>query len=108
LTILNGGSGTLYQAINARRPMILVPMHVDQEWNAYEAEHLGIARAFHRRQVIARKGLLRQTVIEILERRDQYIHKLTALAEKVGKYDAVNTIADGVELAVAAHMATGA
>lgn len=104
LSIVNGGSGTIYQAIKARKPMILVPMRGDQEWNGHDAERLGIARAFHRRHVIDRKGLLRQAVIETMERRDQLTHRLAELADKIGQYDAATTIADGVELAVAARM----
>lgn len=104
LSIVNGGSGTIYQAIQARKPMLLVPMRGDQEWNGHDAERLGIARAIHRRHVIDKVGLLRQAVIQTMEDRDRYTHKLAALADKISRYDAAGTIADGVEMAVVAQV----
>lgn len=104
LSILNGGSGTIYQAIKARKPMLLVPMRGDQEWNGYDAERLGIARAVHRRRIIDNPGLLRRLVVKTMERREHYTRKLSELADKIARYDAAGTISDGVELAVAAHM----
>lgn len=104
LSILNGGSGTIYQAIKAKKPMLLVPMRGDQEWNGHDAERLGIARAIHRRHVIDTVGLLRQAVIETMEKRDHYAHKLADLSHKIEKYDAAKTISDGVEMAVASRV----
>lgn len=100
LSILNGGSGTIYQAIAARTPLLLVAMRGDQEWNGHDAERLGIGRAVHRRHVIDRPGYLRKAIEDTLEAAPEFRKRLDALAEQVARYDAVNTIADGVAAVV--------
>lgn len=100
LSILNGGSGTIYQAIRARAPMVLVPMRGDQEWNGRDAERLGIARAIHRRHVIDRPGLLRGAVQAAIAGAPAQRAALDGLARKLERYRAAEAIADGVEALV--------
>ncbi len=99
LSILNGGSGTIYQAIAARTPLLLVAMRGDQEWNGHDAERLGIGRAIHRRQVIDDPGYLRRAIEETMAAAPDFRRRLDRLAEQIDRYDAAKTIADGVEAA---------
>lgn len=108
LSILNGGSGTIYQAIAARTPLLLVAMRGDQEWNGRDAERLGIGRAVHRRHVIDRPGYLRQAVQETLATAPAYASRLDELARRIDRYDAVRTIADGIAAALEPGPATSA
>lgn len=96
LSILNGGSGTIYQAIASGTPMVMVAMRGDQEWNGRDAERLGIGRALYRRHVIDQPGLLRRTITETLERADRYRANQKALQERISRYRAAETIADGI------------
>lgn len=100
LSIMNGGSGTIYQAIKTRAPMLLVPMRGDQEWNARDAERLGIAGAVHCRHVIDQPGRLRQETLAMLEHPARYRQGLEALGAQLDRYQAEKTIADGVEALV--------
>lgn len=42
--IFPGGNGTMYQGITHGVPMICLPAHVEQEWNSYRLQALGLAR----------------------------------------------------------------
>ncbi len=96
LSILNGGSGTIYQAIASGTPMVMVAMRGDQEWNGRDAERLGIGRALFRRHVIDQPGLLRETIVETLAQADHFRANQQALQAKISRYRAAETIADGI------------
>lgn len=97
LSILNGGSGTIYQGLMARAPMLLVPMRGDQEWNARDAEQAGLAEAVHCRHVVDEPGRLRRTAEAILADSARRKAALDALATKLERYEAAKAIADGIE-----------
>jgi MGT family glycosyltransferase len=66
LMVCHGGSGSLYQAALAGRPVVAVAMRGDQEWNGEEVVRLGIGRATTARAVLATPGSLYGLVREIL------------------------------------------
>lgn len=94
--ILNGGSGTMYQAIATRTPMLLTPMRADQEWNTKDALRLGIARSVHCRDVIAEPGRLRRAAEAMWRSCSDLREALEAIAPKLTHYRAAETVADGV------------
>ena len=99
VTICQGGSGTVNQAIAASCPFVGVACNADQEWNLDRAFRLGIAKVFYREDVGPRK--LVAAIEEILARKDLYRARFSIFDEDKRSYLGAKTAADAIEAALA-------
>ena len=98
VTICQGGSGTVNQAIKANCPFVGVACNADQEWNLDRASRLGIANVFYREDVDPKK--LVGAIEEILARRDAYRARFSIFDDDKRKYLGAKTAVDAIEAAI--------
>lgn len=61
--VFHGGNGTAYQALASGVPVISIPTHVEQRWNANRLVSLGIGLKLNKLEA----GPLREAISEVLE-----------------------------------------
>ena len=98
VTICQGGSGTINQAIAASCPFVGVACNVDQEWNLDRASRLGIARVFYGEEVNPKK--LVQAIEAILAQNDTYRARFSIFDDDKRKYLGAKTAVDAIEAAL--------
>jgi len=95
LVICHGGAGTIYQAIAAGTPCLIVATHFEQELLGQRIEEQGAGRLLALPEVLADPGRLRRTLDEMLEHWDRY-------AQNMRRLHHAHRALDGVRAAVAA------
>jgi UDP:flavonoid glycosyltransferase YjiC (YdhE family) len=98
VTICQGGSGTINQAIAASCPFVGVASNADQEWNLDRASRLGIAKVFYRENVKPQK--LVRAVEEILAQKEAYRSRFSIFDEDRRNYVGARTAVDAIEAAI--------
>ena len=98
VTICQGGSGTINQAIAANCPFVGVACNIDQEWNLDRASRLGIADVFYREDVAPEK--LVDAIDRILARKQAYRSGFAVFDDDKRKYLGAKTAADAIEGAI--------
>jgi len=98
VTICQGGSGTINQAIAASCPFVGVASNADQEWNLDRASRLGIAKVFYQENVEAEK--LVRAVEEILAQKEAYRSRFSVFDEDKRNYVGAKTAVDAIEAAI--------
>jgi UDP:flavonoid glycosyltransferase YjiC (YdhE family) len=98
VTICQGGSGTINQAIAANCPFVGVASNADQEWNLDRAFRLGIAKVFYREDVEPEK--LVRAVEEVLSQKEAYRSRFSIFDEDKRKYLGAKTAVDAIETAI--------
>jgi UDP:flavonoid glycosyltransferase YjiC (YdhE family) len=98
VTVCQGGSGTINQAIAANCPFVGVASTSDQEWNLDRASRLGIAKVFYRENVDPEQ--LVGAVEEILSRKEVYRSRFSIFDEDKRKYLGARTAVDAIEAAI--------
>ena len=98
VTICQGGSGTINQAIAANCPFVGVASNPDQEWNLDRARQLGIAKAFHREDVAPERIV--RAVDAVLARKEAYRSRFSVFDEDKRKYLGATTAVDAIEAAI--------
>ena len=98
VTVCQGGSGTINQAIAANCPFVGVASTSDQEWNLDRASRLGIAKVFYGENVKAEK--LVSAVDEILSQKEAYRSHFAIFDEDKRKYVGARTAVDAIEAAI--------
>jgi len=98
VTICQGGSGTIHQAIAAGCPFVGVASNADQEWNLDRASRLGIAKVFYQENVEAEK--LVRAVEEILAQKEAYRSRFSVFDEDKRNYVGAKTAVDAIEAAI--------
>lgn len=97
IVICHGGNQTVYQAVQAGTPALVIATHLDQEWGGemLEENQAGIFLTIIR--VTRNPSLLLQSVNRMFERLDFYRANMGRLKTDLGRYDPVNQAADGIE-----------
>jgi UDP:flavonoid glycosyltransferase YjiC (YdhE family) len=98
VTICQGGSGTINQAIAANCPFVGVACNIDQEWNLDRASKLGIATVFHRENVAVEK--LVDAIDRVLARKEAYRARFAVFDNDKAKYLGAKTAVDAIERAI--------
>lgn len=98
VTICQGGSGTVNQAIAANCPFVGVACNADQEWNLDRASRLGIAKVFYQEDV--EPSRLVAALDELLARNDDYRRRFAAFDGDKRKYLGAKTAVDAIEAAI--------
>lgn len=89
--IFHGGVGTAYQALGCGKPSIAIPSHIEQYWNGFRLEEMGLGCLLDRR-LVSRRRLL-ATVRRVLE--DQGMReRLREISGRVPSTDGARTAAD--------------
>jgi len=97
VTVCQGGSGTINQAIAASCPFVGVASNADQEWNLDRAFRLGIAKVFYRD--VEPEKLVR-AVEEILAQKEAYRSRFSIFDEDRRNYVGARTAVDAIEAAI--------
>jgi UDP:flavonoid glycosyltransferase YjiC (YdhE family) len=98
VTICQGGSGTISQAIAANCPFVGVACNIDQEWNLDRASRLGIASVFYRENVAAEK--LADAIDTILARKEAFRARFAVFDDDKRRYLGAKTAVDAIEAAI--------
>jgi UDP:flavonoid glycosyltransferase YjiC (YdhE family) len=102
VTICQGGSGTVNQAIAASCPFVGVACNADQEWNLDRAHRLGIAKVFYREDVAPHR--LVAAIEEILARKEIYRARFSIFDDDKRKYLGAKTAVDAIESALGSRL----
>lgn len=97
LVICHGGAGTLYQAIAAGTPCLIVATHFEQELIGREIEELGAGRLLALPEVLADPKQLEQTLEEMLAHREIYARNMQRLQRAHRDLDGVKAAATTIE-----------
>ncbi len=98
VTVCQGGSGTVNQAIAASCPFVGVASNSDQEWNLDRASRLGIAKVFYGENAGAEKIV--GAVEEILANKEAYRSRFAIFSADKRKYLGAKTAVDAIETAI--------
>jgi UDP:flavonoid glycosyltransferase YjiC (YdhE family) len=98
VTICQGGSGTINQAIVANCPFVGVACNADQEWNLDRAFRLGIAKVFYQEDVDPNR--LVAAIEEILAQKDAYRARFSVFDDDKRMYLGAKTAVDAIEAAL--------
>jgi len=98
VTICQGGSGTINQAIAASCPFVGVACNIDQEWNLDRASRLGIAKVFYREDVDPEK--LVDAIEETVASKEAYRARFAVFDNDKRKYLGAKTAVDAIESAI--------
>jgi UDP:flavonoid glycosyltransferase YjiC (YdhE family) len=99
-----GGIGTLCEALQAGKPMLIMPYGHDQADNAWRAARLGAARLLPRRRYTARAV---SRSLDRLLREPRYRLSAERASRDLTREQGAPCAADLIESAIAAHAATG-
>ncbi len=97
LVICHGGAGTIYQAIAAGTPCLIVATHFEQELLGQEIEERGAGRLLALPEVLADETRLPQTLEEMLRHRDAYAQNMQKLRHAHRAFDGVKAAAAAIE-----------
>lgn len=97
LVICHGGAGTIYQAIAAGTPCLIVATHFEQELLGQEIEDRGAGRLLALPEVLADETLLPRALQEMLRQSTQYKQKMQELKRAHLRYEGVKAAADAIE-----------
>jgi MGT family glycosyltransferase len=97
VVICHGGAGTVYQAIAAGTPCLIVATHFEQELLGQEIEEHGAGRLLALPEVIADPMRLRRTLDEMLEHREAYARNMQRLHHAHRHLDGVQAAAAAIE-----------
>jgi len=97
VVICHGGNQTVYQAVQAGTPAIIIATHLDQEWGGemLEEQQAGIFLTIVR--VLRNPTLLLQSVNAMFEKLAFYQAQMERLKADLGRYNPVKQAADGIE-----------
>jgi len=98
--IHQGGIGTLAQALQARRPMLVVPFGFDQHDNAHRVTRLGVALTLSRKDYLVDKVA---AAIDALARRPSFARAAALLGARVQAEDGIANACAAVEALLAAQ-----
>ena len=98
VTVCQGGSGTINQAIAANCPFVGVACNIDQEWNLDRASRLGIAKVFYREDVAPAK--LVAAIDALLARKHEYRARFSVFDDDKRKYLGAKTAVDAIEAGI--------
>jgi len=95
--ICHGGSQTVYQAVKAGTPAIIIATHLDQEWGGemIDENKAGIFLTIVR--VLKDPTLLLKSVDRMFKNLNFYRANMERLKADLARYDPVNQVADGIE-----------
>ena len=97
IVICHGGSQTVYQAVKAGTPAIIIATHLDQEWGGemIDENKAGIFLTIVR--VLKDPTLLLKSVDRMFKNLNFYRANMERLKADLARYDPVNQVADGIE-----------
>ena len=97
VVICHGGAGTIYQAIAAGTPCLIIATHFEQELLGQEIEEQGAGRLLALPEVLGKEEVLRQAVEEMLRHRAEYARNMQRLHRAHHGWDGVRAAADAIE-----------
>ncbi|MCX5886354.1 MAG: glycosyltransferase [Proteobacteria bacterium] len=97
VVICHGGNQTVYQAVQAGTPAIIIATHLDQEWGGemLEEHQAGIFLTIVK--VMKDQSLLKKSVDGMFEKLDVFRANMGQLKADLARYDPVKQAADGIE-----------
>jgi UDP:flavonoid glycosyltransferase YjiC (YdhE family) len=105
LVVYHGGAGTFQHALRERVPGIVIATHWDQEYTGFVSEREGLGVFLTLRDVLGRRGHLRETTAQALTDRARYRSRLLALPEAGAYADGAKAAADRIEAHLRARAA---
>lgn len=96
--IFHGGVGTAYQALACEKPSIVIPSHIEQYWNGYRLERIGVS-ALLNPQMLSR-GRLIATVRRMLGDKEMR-ERVTGISAQIRGVDGARNCVDMIVEAVA-------
>jgi MGT family glycosyltransferase len=97
LVICHGGAGTVYQAITAGTPCLIIATHFEQELLGQEIEEHGAGRLLTLPEVLAEETTLPRTLAEMLAHHAEYARNMRRLQQAHHGLDGVRAAADAIE-----------
>lgn len=97
LVICHGGAGTIYQAIAAGTPCLIIATHFEQELLGQEIEEQGAGRLLALPEILEKERVLRHALEEMLRHRAEYARNMQRLQRAHQGFDGVRAAADAIE-----------
>ena len=97
MVICHGGSQTVYQAIKAGIPCLVIATHLDQEWGGEEIEAHQAGIFLTMAKVMARPALIQDAARKMFEHMEEYKKNMKMLQEDLLKYDGLNDAVLSIE-----------
>jgi UDP:flavonoid glycosyltransferase YjiC (YdhE family) len=95
--ICHGGNQTVYQAVMAGTPALVIATHIDQEWGGEMVDEHQAGMFLTMVKVMKDPSLLKRSVDRMFERLNVYRANMERLRADLAQYDPVIQAADGIE-----------
>jgi len=96
IVICHGGSLTVYQAIKAGTPCIVIATHLDQEWAGEELEAYKAGMFLTMVRVMARPSLIMESTKKMFDTLEEYQKNMKRLQEDLLAYDGLGNAVSGI------------
>lgn len=96
MVICHGGSLTVYQAIKAGTPCIVIATHLDQEWAGEELQTHKAGMFLTMVRVMAKPSLILESTERMLANLEEYRKNMKRLQEDLLKYDGLGNAVSGI------------
>jgi len=96
IVICHGGSLTVYQAIKAGTPCIVIATHLDQEWAGEELQAHKAGMFLTMVKVMAKPSLIMESTKKMFDNLELYQKNMKRLQEDLFEYDGLENAASGI------------
>lgn len=107
LVVYHGGAGMAYLVMRAGLPSIVIATHLDQEYQGVMTEAHGVGAFLTMREVLARPGLIVETMERLFRELAPYRANVRRLQDDLARYNGASAAADCVEAFVGGWSAGG-
>ncbi len=97
MVICHGGNQTVYQAIKAGTPCLVIATHLDQEWAGEEIEAHGAGIFLTMVRVMAKPSLIMDSTRKMFDNMEKYQKNMEGLQEDLLKYDGLKDAVLNIE-----------
>jgi UDP:flavonoid glycosyltransferase YjiC (YdhE family) len=97
MVICHGGSLTVYQAIQAGTPCIVIATHLDQEWGGEEIQTHKAGIFLTMVKVLAKPSLIMESTKKMFDNLEEYQNNMKRLQEDLLRYDGLKDAVSGIE-----------
>jgi len=96
IVICHGGSLTVYQAIKAGTPCIVIATHLDQEWAGEELQAHKAGMFLTMVKVMAKPSLIMESTKKMFDKLELYQKNMKRLQEDLLEYDGLKNAVSGI------------
>jgi len=96
LCICHGGNGTVYQALSRGVPLVCIPTHLEQRWNARRVAELGLGIHLDWAALRRDPAVLRRAVATIRQT-PEYAQRAAEWQKRIAEWKAPRLAADAIE-----------